>query len=75
MGVRVEERADDPGAWWLYIDHQGKRKAKRVGVGPRAKKAAELAAVQLRARLAQGDLSVFAGPRPIRRPLLASNSL
>src|SRR4029450_5139965 len=45
----------------------GERKAKRVGVGPRAKKAAELAAVQLRARLARGDLSVFAEvPDPAR---------
>jgi integrase len=66
MGVKVKERSDDPGAWWLYIDHQGKRKAKRVGVGPKAKKAAELAAVQLRARLVQGDLSIFAEvPAPV----------
>jgi integrase len=65
MGVRVKERRDDLGAWWLYINHQGHRKAKRVGMGPRAKKAAELAAVQLRAKLAQGDLSVFTeAPEP-----------
>src|SRR5262245_50490484 len=55
MGVKVKQRADDPGAWWLYIDHQGKRKAKRVGVGPKAKKAAELAALKIQARLALGD--------------------
>jgi len=59
MGVTVKERDDDPGAWWLYVNYQGRRKAKRVGVGPRAKKAADLAAVQIRARLAQGDLSIF----------------
>jgi integrase len=59
MGVKVKERTDDPGAWWLYIDHQGKRKAKRVGVGARAKKAAELAALKIQARLALGDGSVF----------------
>jgi integrase len=59
MGVTVKERDDDPGAWWLYVNHQGRRKAKRVGVGPKAKKAADLAAVQIRARLAQGDVTIF----------------
>ena len=41
------------------MTHHGRRKAKRVGVGKGGKKAAEAAAVQLRARLAQGDLSCF----------------
>jgi len=59
MGVRVKQRDDDPGAWWLYISHHGRRKAKRVGIGPKAKKAAQAAAVQLQARLAQGDRSVL----------------
>src|SRR5262245_51221367 len=65
MGVKVKQRADDPGAWWLYIDHQGKRKAKRVGVGQKAKKAAELAALKIQARLALGDSSVLDEPKPI----------
>lgn len=64
MGVRIKERDDDPGAWWLFINHQGHRKAKRVGVGPKAKKAAEPAAVQIQARLAQGDVSVFDEQKP-----------
>jgi integrase len=51
MGVKVRER---DGAWWLFIDHQGKRKAKRVGVGKAGKKAAELAATKIAARLAEG---------------------
>jgi integrase len=51
MGVKVRER---DGAWWLFIDHQGKRKAKRVGEGKQGKKAAELAAAKIAARLAEG---------------------
>ena len=51
MGVIVKERR---GAWWLFINHKGRRKAKKVG----DKKAAELAAVQIRARLALGDTGI-----------------
>jgi integrase len=56
MGVKVRERS---GAWWLFIDYKGKRKAKRVGKGPEAKKAANLAAIKIQARLAEGDLSLL----------------
>ena len=52
MGVRVREKVKGSGVWWLIIDHNGKRKTKRVGVGKAGKKAADLAAVQLQARLA-----------------------
>src|SRR5215831_6395115 len=57
MSVKVRERN---GAWWLYIDHDGRRKAKRVGPGKSGKKAAELAAVQIAAKLASGNPAVFA---------------
>jgi hypothetical protein len=30
MAVKIRER---DGAWWLFIDHKGKRKAHRCGVG------------------------------------------
>ena len=46
--------------WWLFIDHQGRRKARRVG----DRKAAELAAIKIRARLAEGDATVLAPPAP-----------
>lgn len=52
MGVKVRERKT---AWWLFIDYRGRRKAKRIGSGPSGKKAAELAAIKIRARLAEGD--------------------
>ena len=52
MGVKVKEWK---GAWWLFINHNGRRKAKRVGVGDGGKKAARHAAVQTQARLALGE--------------------
>jgi integrase len=56
MGVKVKEWK---GAWWLFIDHQGKRKAKRVGVGKTGKRSAEQAAIQIQAKLAEGGLSAL----------------
>ena len=56
MGVRVRER---DGAWWLFINHQGKRKAKRIGTGKPGKEAAKEAAAKIQAKLALGDLSAL----------------
>lgn len=63
MGVKIRER---DGAWWLFINHQGKRKAKRIGVGDAGKKAAKEAAAKIQAKLALGDLSAL---EPKERPL------
>lgn len=35
MGVKVRERPKGSGIWWIFIDHQGKRKAKRIGTDKR----------------------------------------
>ncbi len=51
MGVTVKQWK---GAWWLFVNHRGQRKAKRVGVGDTGKKAAKEAAQKLQARLALG---------------------
>jgi integrase len=50
-------------AWWLFINHKGQRRAKRVG----DRKAAELAAIKIRARLALGEplLTEAAPPRAL----------
>jgi integrase len=56
MGVKVRQRN---GAWWIFVDHHGQRKAKRVGTGPAGKKAAELVAIKLQARLVEGDTSIL----------------
>jgi integrase len=66
MAVKVRERK---GAWWLFVDHKGRRKAKRVGVGPQAKKAAYSAAEKIQAKLALGDASVFEETRTPARTL------
>jgi len=61
MAVKVKEHR---GAWWLFIDHNGRRKARRVGKGKTGKKAAEHAAVKIQAKLAEGDLSALEIERP-----------
>src|SRR3990172_3016218 len=50
MGVKMRERK--PGEWWLFIDHKGKRKAKKIG----SKEAAESAASELEEALGKKDL-------------------
>jgi integrase len=62
LGVKIKRRR---GAWWVFIHYRRQRKAKRVG----SKKAAELVALKIQARLAEGDTSplkrVDDGPGPI----------
>jgi len=52
MGVKVRERN---GAWWVFINHHGQRKARRIGPGAPGKKAAQQVAQQIQARLALGQ--------------------
>ena len=54
MAVKVRERK---GAWWVFVDYKGRRRAKRVGVGASGKRAALAAAEKLQAKLALGDTS------------------
>src|SRR3989442_1202408 len=56
MGVKVRER---DGAWWLFIDHKGQRKAKRVGVGKEGHRAAKTAEEKIQARLALGGAASY----------------
>jgi integrase len=60
MGVKVRAWK---GAWWLFVHHEGRRKARRVGVGAGAKRAAQAAAEQIQAKLVLGDVSVLAPER------------
>ncbi len=59
MAVKVREWK---GAWWVFVDHHGRRKARRVGLGKPGKRAAEAAAEQIQAQLTLGNLRVFAPP-------------
>lgn len=55
MGVKVRFRA---GAWWVFVDHNGKRKAKKVGDRDTAHEVART----IRRRLASGDFALAAEP-------------
>jgi len=65
--VKVREKRKGSRVWWLFIDYQGRRKARRIG----DRKAAELAAIKIRARLAEGDATVLAPAPASSVPTLA----
>ncbi len=52
MGVKIKFWKE---AWWVFINHQGARKARRIGIGESGKKAAKQVAQQIQARLALGQ--------------------
>jgi hypothetical protein len=57
MGVTVRQKGRK---WYVFITHQGQRKAKAVG----DRKAAEQVASKLRAKLALGDFQMEEPERP-----------
>ncbi len=52
MSVKVKQHK---GAWWIFINHKGKRKAKRIGS---SKRAAEIAAEKIQAKIALGQFEI-----------------
>jgi integrase len=61
MGVPVKEWDGGEGgtkAWWIFINHQGKRKADRAGTGPEGCKAVMLLVGKLAARMALEDFDI-----------------
>ncbi len=54
MGVKVREKQKGSGVWWVFINHQGQRKAKKVG----AKSAANKVARRIEAKLASKELNI-----------------
>jgi integrase len=56
MGVKVRERPPGSGIWWVFIDHQGTRKAKKIG---KDKKLALEAAKKIEAKLILGDIGML----------------
>jgi Phage integrase, N-terminal SAM-like domain len=68
MGVKVREWDGGKGgklAWWIFVDHKNKRKAKKIGAGPEAKKRAKEPARVIEARLAMGDLGIIEPTQPV----------
>ncbi|MBL7178914.1 MAG: site-specific integrase [Desulfobacterales bacterium] len=57
MGVKVREKPPGSGVFWIFIDHQGKRKAKKIG---RDKRLANEVAKKIEAKLTLGDLDLQA---------------
>jgi hypothetical protein len=56
MGVKVREKPKNSGNWWIFIDHQGRRKAKKIG---RDKRVALEVAKKIEARLVLGDMKLI----------------
>ena len=56
MGVKVRERPKGSGIYWILIDHQNKRKSKKIG---KNKKLAKKVAKKIEAKLVLGDLDLL----------------
>ncbi len=59
MAVKIRERPKGSGAWWVFIDHEGHRKAKKVG----NKKTAQAVAKQIEAKITLGEYTLSAKPK------------
>ena len=59
MAVRVREKPRGSGVWWVFINHQGQRKSKRIG----AEKTAREVAGKIQARLTLGEYSTEEAPK------------
>jgi len=55
LAVKIRERPKGSGTWWVFIDHNGKRKAKKIG---RDKKVALDAARKIAAKLTLGEFGL-----------------
>jgi len=47
MGVKIREKPNGSGEWWIFINHHGKRKSKRVGDLVTAKEVAKKVGAKL----------------------------
>ena len=54
MAVTVREKVKGSGVWWIFINHQGKRRSKKIG----DKRTANAVAKKVRERLAAGDIGI-----------------
>lgn len=55
MAVRVREKPKGSGVWWIFINHQGQRKSKKIG---KDEKIARKAAEKIKAKLVLNELRV-----------------
>lgn len=61
MGVTAREKPKGSGIWWVFINHQGQRKSKKIGDEKTTRKVAE----KIKARLVLGELDVLKPKRNI----------
>lgn len=54
MGVKIREKPNGSGVWWVFINHHGKRKSKKIG----DKKTTREVAEKINAKLILGELEV-----------------
>jgi integrase len=64
MGVKVRERPEGSGVYWVMIDHQGKRKSKKIG---KDKTTANKIAKKIEAKLVLGDMEMLE-VKPTKQP-------
>ncbi len=62
MGCIVREK---DGAWWVFIHHKGRRKAKRIGKGEKKREEAKAVAAKIQAKI---TLEAFNMPDPTDTP-------
>jgi len=55
MGVTVKEKVKGSGEWWIFINHHGKRKSKKIGKDE--KKALDVAE-KIKAKLVLGEMDI-----------------
>ncbi len=72
MGCTVREK---DGAWWVFVHHEGRRKAKRIGPGEQGRKAAKAVAGKIGGKLALGDFGILdRSESPVAIPTFAEVS-
>jgi len=54
MAVRVREKVKGSNEWWIFINHQGKRRSKKIG----DKRTANAVARKVREKLVTGDVGI-----------------
>jgi hypothetical protein len=66
VNVKIRKRN---GAWWVFIVHHGRRKAKKVGT----REAAGRVKREIEARLALGDIGIFREKTSVSFPNTVAN--
>jgi integrase len=66
MGVRVREKPKGSGIYWIFINHQGRRKSKKIGTDENL---TNEVAEKIKAKLVLGELNIekIEEPSPIFR--------